>query len=86
MDGKNEPLRSLGIFNSTSPAWVANKRGRDTIALSDPGVRAFVAISADLLGRFDLDQLLHHQTHRITDEVDSLAGTERVQQLGQDRL
>ena len=27
-DGKKLPLRSLGIFNSTSPAWVANRRGR----------------------------------------------------------
>ena len=56
------------------------------IALSDSGVGAFVAVGADPLGRFDLDQLLHHQTHRVTDEVDTLAGTERVQQLGQDRL
>ena len=28
IDGKKLPLRSLGIFNSTSPAWVANKRLR----------------------------------------------------------
>ena len=26
-DGNNEPSRSLGILNSTSPAWVANSRG-----------------------------------------------------------
>ena len=28
IDGKKLPLRSLGIFGSTSPAWVANKRLR----------------------------------------------------------
>ena len=27
-DGMKLPLRSLGIFNSRSPAWVANKRLR----------------------------------------------------------
>ena len=28
IEGKKLPLRSLGIFNSTSPARVANSRGR----------------------------------------------------------
>ena len=31
MDGKNDPLQSLGIFNSMSPACVATKRGRDPL-------------------------------------------------------
>ncbi len=28
IDGKKLPFLSLGIFSSTSPAWVANKRPR----------------------------------------------------------
>ena len=27
IDADNEPLRSLGILNSTSPAWAASSRG-----------------------------------------------------------
>ena len=56
------------------------------VAFGHSAVGAFVAGGADLLGRFDLDQLLHHQPHRIANEINSFAGTERVEQLGQDRL
>lgn len=47
-------------------------------------------------GRFDpmgvellltaIEGTLHHQTHRVADEVGSLTSAERVEQLGQDRL
>jgi len=56
------------------------------VALGDTGLGTFVAVSADPFGRFNLDQFLQHQTHRIPDEIDSLASAERVKQLGQDRL
>jgi hypothetical protein len=41
---------------------------------------------ADRLGGLDLDQFLHHQPDGVADGIDALAGAERVQQLGQDRL
>ena len=56
------------------------------VAVGDPGVGALVAAGADLLGRFDLDQLLQHHPHRVADQIDTLTGTERVQQLGHGRL
>jgi hypothetical protein len=28
---KNEPLRSFGMCNSMSPAWVATRRGRESV-------------------------------------------------------
>ena len=71
MDGKKLPLRSLGMRNPTSPACVDNSRGRAAVAIGDPGVGAFVAGGADLLGGFGLDQLLQHQLHSVTHQVDS---------------
>jgi hypothetical protein len=60
--------------------------GSSTVTFSDPGVGAFVAGSADLPGRFGLDQLLQHQLHRVTDQINAFTGAKRVQQLRQDRL
>ena len=65
--------------NSTSPAWVVNSRGRAPLRSVTRVSAAFVAGGADLLGRFDLDQLLHHQPHGIADQIDAFTGTERVQ-------
>ena len=86
MHGKNDAFAQLGDLQLDVAGLGRQQTCPRPIALSDPRVGAFVAISADPLGRFDLDQLLHHQTHSVTDEVDTFAGTERIRQLGQDRL
>jgi hypothetical protein len=86
IEGKNEPLRSFGIRSSTSPACVASSLGREPSWVGGAGLGAFVAAGADHLGRFHLDQLLEHEAHGIADEVDAVAGSERVEQLGQGRL
>jgi hypothetical protein len=39
-----------------------------------------------VLGRFELDQLLQHELHRVAHEVDVAARAQRVEQLGQGRL
>src|SRR5690606_41857065 len=57
-----------------------------TVALVHPLLCAFVAGGADHLGGFDLDQLLEHQADRLADQIDALAGAERVEQLGHGRL
>ena len=46
----------------------------------------FVSGGADLLGRFELDQLLPHDSHRVADQIDTFTSTERLQQLGHGRL
>jgi hypothetical protein len=58
----------------------------NAVAFSDAILGTFVAASADPLGCFDLDLSLHHEPHRITDEVDSLASAVRIEQLRQHRL
>ena len=66
----------------TSPACVVNSRGRDPLrSVTRVSLRSYRA--APILGGFDLDQLLQHQLHSVTDQINSLPGTERVQQLGQ---
>ena len=85
MTGKNDPCRSFGIRSSTSPAWVATSRGRDPFR-SVTRLVAFVAAGADDLAGLGLDQFLHHQPDRFADQVHALPGTERLQQLGCDRL
>jgi len=54
-----------------------------TIAFIRAGVTAFVSGGADCFGGFELDQLLHHQTHRVADQVHSVASAERVEKFGQ---
>src|SRR5207253_10938838 len=56
------------------------------VPLRGAGLGAFVTVSADRLGRFDLDQLLQHETDRFPDEIHAVTGTERVEQLGHGRL
>jgi len=69
-----------------SPAWGGQQPRAGAVAVSDTGLGPLIAVGADPLGRFDLDQLLHHQPDRVADQLNAFAGTERVQQLGQDRL
>ena len=56
------------------------------VAVGHPGVGALVTAGADLLGRLQFDQLLQHEPDRVTDEIDTFAGAERVQQFRHDRL
>ena len=49
------------------------------VAFVRAGIGAFVSAGADRLGCFELDQLLHHETHRVADQVHSIAGAERVE-------
>jgi hypothetical protein len=57
-----------------------------TVALIGARVAAFVAAGADVLGGFELDQFLHHHAHGVTDQVDAVAGAQRVEKFGQGRL
>ena len=86
MTGKNEPCRSFGIRSSTSPAWVATSRGRVPFRSVDAALAAFVAAGADDLGGLGLDEFLHDQPDRLTDQIHALPGAERLEQLGCDRL
>jgi len=56
------------------------------VAFIQACVSALVSAGADRFSRFELDQLLHHQTHRVTDQVHSIAGAERVEKFRQSRL
>jgi hypothetical protein len=56
------------------------------VALGHPCVGALVAGGTNPIGGFQLDELLQHQTDSITDQINAVTSTERVQQLGQDRL
>ena len=55
------------------------------VALGGPGIGAFVATGADVLGRLGFDQLLHDHPHRLADQIDPFAGAECVEELGHDR-
>ena len=39
-----------------------------------------------MFGGLELDQLLHHETHRVPDQIDSIAGAQCVEKFGQGRL
>jgi hypothetical protein len=39
-----------------------------------------------VLSGLGLDQLLHHHPDRLPDQIDTLAGAERLEQLGHGRL
>jgi hypothetical protein len=45
-----------------------------------------VALGADLLDRFGIDQFLHRQPHGVANQIDTPAGAEGIQQFTQDRL
>ena len=50
------------------------------------GLGALIALGPDVGGEFGLDQLLGYQGDRFADEVEPLAGSECIEQFGQDRL
>jgi hypothetical protein len=56
------------------------------VAFVRAGLGALIRCGADLLGRFDLDQLLQHESNGLADQVHAVTGAERVQQLGHGRL
>lgn len=56
------------------------------VAFGDTVLGALIPVRADHPGRFELDQLLQHQAHALTDQVHAITGTERLEQLGQGRL
>ena len=71
------------------PVWVTRNSCKSSFrfrALGDPGLAASIPARADLLGRLGLDQLLHHHPDRLPDQIDTLAGAERLQQLRHGRL
>lgn len=57
-----------------------------TVAFGDTVLGALIGGRADMLGRFQLDELLERDTNRLADQVDALPGTERLKDLGQGRL
>ena len=56
------------------------------VALVAAGLRPLIAVGSDLGAELDLDQLLAHQGGCFFDEVEAFAGSEAVEQFGQDRL
>ena len=56
------------------------------VAMGGALVRTLVAAGADRLGRLEIDQLLEHEGDPTPDEIQALAGPDRIQQLGQGRL
>ena len=57
-----------------------------TVALGDTVLGALIGCGADPFGGFELDQLLQRDADRITDQIDAIPGTERLEELGQGRL
>ena len=86
MTGKERPLPQLRDRQLHVPGLVGQQPRPGAVAVGDPAVRPFVPAGADLLNRFGLDQLLHHQPDRITDQIDPLASTECLEQLGYDSI
>ena len=54
--------------------------------MRDATSAALAAIRAEDLAGLDFNEILHHQPHRLADQVHALPGTERLKQLGCDRL
>jgi hypothetical protein len=57
-----------------------------TITFVGAGLGAFISASTDRFSDFELDQLLHHQTHRIASQIDSITRAQRGKKFGQGRL
>ena len=86
MQGKNEPLRSLGILQLDVAGLGGQQLGAGAVAFGDTLLGALVALGADHARGFELDELLEHGADRLADHVDTIAGAERLEQLGQGRL
>lgn len=56
------------------------------VALREPALGALVAAGADHLGGFGFHQLLEDEADEVTDEIDTVAATERLEQRGHVRL
>ena len=57
-----------------------------TVALGHASLGAFVTGSADRVGGFGLDQLLHRPLGQMADQITPMANIDRSAQLGQGRL
>jgi hypothetical protein len=85
-DGEERPLAELG-----DPQLDVAGLGRQhplagAVAVGDAGVGPLVAAGADPFGGFGLDELLHDHPDRLADQVDTISGAERLEQLGHGRL
>lgn len=69
---------------------VAGLRGQRprpvAVAFGHAVLGALVGCCADAFGGFEFDQLLQRDPDGVTDEVDAVPGTERLEELGQGRL
>jgi hypothetical protein len=83
---EERPLAELGDAQLDVTGLGRHQMGSGAVAVGGAGLGALIAASADVLGRFHLDELLHHEANCVTDQIDTLTGAERIQQLGQDRL
>ena len=54
-----------------------------SVAFIRAGLSPFVSAGADHVAGFELDQFLHHETHRVSDQIDTITGAECVEKLGQ---
>ena len=65
-------MRQLGDLQ-LDVAGLGRERARAvTVAFIGSVLGSFIAGGADVIGGFELDQLLHHQTHRVADQIDSI--------------
>lgn len=84
-EGKNDPVRSLVIDRSRSPAAVVIVFER-TRCGEWSLVDALVRLGADERGRLSVDQLLQHHFQRLTEHVGGVGGPQCVEHLEQGRL
>lgn len=68
------PVGQLGDLQLDVAGLSRQRPSPMTVSFIRSGLGAFVAGSADVVGRFELDQLLHHQADGVADQVDSVAG------------
>jgi hypothetical protein len=60
--------------------------GTGAVAFGDTILGALVALRTDHAGGFELHELLQDRADRLTDPIDAITGTKRLEQLGQGRL
>jgi hypothetical protein len=83
---EERPRPQLGDLQLHVPGLGGQQPRPVPVALRGSRLAALVALGADRLGRFGLDQLPEDQTDRLADQVDPLPRPEHLQQLGQGRI
>ena len=84
--GKERALAQLGDPDLDVAGLGGQQLGAGAVAFGDTILGALVALGADHAGGFELDELLQDGADRLADHVDTVAGVERLEELGQGRL